>query len=84
MRTTEMGAGLGWRAVADDAVQGRAQPALARCLRQYPGADLPRRIMARVLPMAAFQVCDPVPFLVQMKTDNAPVHVEREDLTVPP
>lgn len=43
-------------------------------MRHHPGAADPGRVMARVLEVAAFQLRDPVVFLVLVKAGNAFLH----------
>jgi hypothetical protein len=41
-------------------------------LGDYPGSDLPGRIVPDVLRVRAFEVRNPMPFFVLVKSDDAP------------
>jgi hypothetical protein len=61
----------GLQLIALAARQRGAEPSRAPFWRQDPGAYLPRRRVANVLRVSAFELGDPVLFLVLSKADDA-------------
>ena len=60
--------------VAERAVERRAELCFPARGRGDPWAELPRRVVADVLGVAAGQVCDPVAELVLVKCDDRLLH----------
>jgi hypothetical protein len=58
------------------AIQVRAESAAAPCFGLRPLAHLPGRLVPDMLGVAALELCDPLPFLVLVKADNALLHLE--------
>ena len=62
------------RGDAFHASQRRADERRAAFRRGDPWTDLPRRIVADMLRVAALEIGDPVLFIILMKSDNPPEH----------
>jgi len=64
-----------WRiSIAFDAVQGSTDELATTMLGCHPGPDLPGRVVSHVLAMRAFQICNPMPFLVLVKANDMAKH----------
>lgn len=61
----------GWR-LAHPTVQLRANPSNAAVWCDDPGTITPGWIVSDVLPMAAFQICDPVALFILMEAGDGP------------
>ena len=59
------------------AAQHGAEHLVTPLFRGDPGAILPRRIVAHVLSVSAFEVRYPVAFVVEVKADDAPWNAAR-------
>jgi hypothetical protein len=66
---------LGRSLLANNALQPLPDHAVPAGVGQHPWTDLPRRLVAHVLGVAALEVGYPVAFDVLMKSRDSPAHV---------
>src|SRR5690606_41491264 len=69
-----IGSGFSFALFAFFTVQQYPDLFLAPLLGHHPWAILPWRGMPNMLAMSAGQICNPMLFLIQMKTDNGLLH----------
>src|SRR5690606_28367044 len=71
---TFIGSGFSFALFTFFTVQQHAKLFFATLLGHHPGPILPRRGMPYMLAMSAGQLCNPMLFFIQMKTDNCLLH----------